>query len=139
MMNKIDTICLIDDDMIFQYLAQKVITETKLVNEIDVFSNGLEAIKSLESAYLNKNKLPDLILLDLFMPVMDGWGFLEEYIPLQTKLEKKIPLYIVSSSIDPADIQKSKAISTVTDFIVKPMKKEDFLHILNHHSAKLLD
>lgn len=138
-MNKIDTICLIDDDMIFQYLAQKVITETKLVNEIDVFSNGLEAIKSLESAYLNKNKLPDLILLDLFMPVMDGWGFLEEYIPLQTKLEKKIPLYIVSSSIDPADIQKSKAISTVTDFIVKPMKKEDFLHILNHHSAKLLD
>lgn len=138
-MRKIDTICLIDDDMIFQYLAQKVINETKMVNEIDVFSNGLDAIKSLQTACHNNRKLPDLILLDLFMPIMDGWRFLEEYLPLHSKLEKKIPIYIVSSSIDPADIQKSKKISTVTDFIVKPMKREDFIQILSTHSEKLVD
>lgn len=136
-MKKINTICLIDDDKIFQYLAQKVITDTHLVKEIDVFSNGLEAIRFLESAKFDKKKLPDLILLDLFMPVMDGWGFLDEYLLLQAKLAKKIPIYIVSSSIDPFDIQKFRSISSVTDFIVKPMTKENFLYILKNHTTRM--
>jgi CheY-like chemotaxis protein len=135
-MNKIDTICLIDDDIIFQYLAKKVITESNLVKEIDVFYNGLDAINFLESASLNKDKLPDIIFLDLFMPVMDGWGFLEEYVSLQSKLEKKIPIYIVTSSIDPADVQKSKSMSAVIDYIVKPITKEGFLYILKNHNSE---
>lgn len=138
-MNKINNICLIDDDMIFQYLAQKVITETNLVKEIDMFSNGLEAIKYLKSAQTNKNKLPDMILLDLFMPIMDGWGFLEEYVSIQAAMPKKIPIYIVSSSIDPADIQKSRMMNSVTDFIVKPMTRENFMYILQNHKSKFPD
>jgi len=138
-MTKINSICLIDDDMIFQYIAKKVITETNLVKEIDVFYNGLDALKFLESAHLNKEELPDIILLDLFMPVMDGWGFLDEYLLLQSKLNKKIPIYIVSSSIDPADIQKSRKISLVKDFIVKPMTRDSFLSIMDNHFAKKVD
>lgn len=138
-MNKINNICLIDDDMIFQYLAQKVITETNLVNEIDMFPNGLEAIKYLKSAHHDEKKLPDMILLDLFMPIMDGWGFLEEYVSLQPKMAKKIPIYIVSSSIDPADIQKSRLMNSVTDFIVKPMTRENFMYILQNHKSKFPD
>ena len=131
--NRIDNICLIDDDMIFRYLTQKVITETHLVKDIDAFSNGLDAINFLKSVCLNDDKLPDIILLDLFMPVMDGWGFLKEYAKLQPRLSREIPIYIVTSSIDPSDIQKSKAIDLVIDFIVKPMTKETFLHIMNNH------
>ncbi|MEO8517398.1 MAG: response regulator, partial [Flavobacterium sp.] len=116
---------------------QKVITDTHLVREIDVFSNGLEALRFLEDAQFDKKKLPDLILLDLFMPVMDGWGFLDEYLLLQAKLAKKIPIYIVSSSIDPYDIQKFKSIKSVTDFIVKPMTKENFLYILKNHTTRM--
>ena len=132
-MKKIDNICIIDDDMIFRYLTQKVITETHLVKDIDAFSNGLDAINFLKSVCLNDDKLPDIILLDLFMPVMDGWGFLKEYAKLQPRLSREIPIYIVTSSIDPSDIQKSKAIDLVIDFIVKPMTKETFLHIMNNH------
>ncbi|WP_300567206.1 response regulator [Flavobacterium sp.] len=137
MKNKINHICIIDDDRIYQYLAHKIISETNLVDEIDVFSNGLEAINFLKSAHSDKNKLPDIILLDLFMPVMDGWGFLKEYILIKPELVKKIPIYIVSSSIDPADIQKSKSIKNVTDFIVKPMTRESFVDIVGKFSKKV--
>jgi FixJ family two-component response regulator len=70
------------------------------------------------------------------MPVMDGWGFLKKYVDLQSKLAKKIPIYIVSSSIDPIDIQKSKSINSVIDFIVKPMTKETFLQIVKKQSKQ---
>lgn len=135
-MEKINNICLIDDDMIFRYLTQTLITKTHLVKDIDAFSNGLDAINFLKAVSINKGELPDIILLDLFMPVMDGWGFLKEYEKLQPKLTKKIPIYIITSSIDPADIQKSKAINLVIDFIVKPMTKETFMNIMSHHTAK---
>lgn len=134
-MEKINTICLIDDDMIFRYLTQTLITKTQLVKDIDAFSNGLDAINFLKAVSINQGELPDIILLDLFMPVMDGWGFLKEYEKLQPKLTKKIPIYIVTSSIDPADIQKSKAINLVIDFIVKPMTKESFLYIMSKHTS----
>jgi CheY-like chemotaxis protein len=134
-MGKINTICLIDDDMIFRYLTQTIITKTHLVKDIDAFSNGLDAINFLKAVSVNDGKLPDIILLDLFMPIMDGWGFLKEYEKLQPKLSKKIPIYIVTSSIDPADIQKSKAINLVIDFIVKPMTKETFLQIMHSHTT----
>ncbi|WP_136667904.1 response regulator [Flavobacterium sp. H122] len=130
MKNKIKNICVIDDDKIYQYLTQRVISDTHLIKGIELFSNGLDAINYLETNSLDKKKLPDIILLDLFMPVMDGWSFLKNFTAIQTKLAKKIPIYIVSSSIDPIDIQKSKSIVSVTDFIVKPITKEAFLKII---------
>lgn len=137
-MSDFKNICLIDDDKIFQHLTQRIILDTHLVDEIEVFSNGLDALHYLESIHLDKNKLPDLILLDLFMPVLDGWGFLKKYAELQSKLAKEIPIYIVSSSIDPIDIQKSKTIIPVIDFIVKPMTKEIFMQIIHAHASNKL-
>jgi CheY-like chemotaxis protein len=130
-MNKIKNICVIDDDKIYQYLTRRVISDTHLINDIEIFSNGLDAINYLETNSLDKKKLPDVIFLDLFMPVMDGWNFLKNFTVIQNKLAKKIPIYIVSSSIDPIDIQKSKSLGYVTDFIIKPMTKDAFLKIMN--------
>jgi len=132
MKNRVKNICVIDDDKIFQYLTQRVITDTHLIKDIEVFSNGLDALNYLQNNSLDKKKLPDIILLDLFMPVMDGWGFLKHYTAIESKLAKKIPIYIVSSSIDPIDIQKSKTMGYVTDFIVKPMTKDVFIKILKN-------
>jgi len=126
-MKKIDTLYLVDDDDIFQLLASEVINSTNLVNKIKVFSNGQEAIKFLESVRDEPDKLPEVIFLDLFMPVLDGWGFLEKYVQLKSRLNKKIIIYIVSSSIDPIDIQRAKSISEVTDYIIKPITREKFL------------
>ena len=128
-MNKVKTLGIVDDDTIYTFLVKKTIEQTNLVNTIKVFENGLDAIEFLKKNADNYDALPEIILLDLSMPVMDGWEFLEEYILLSPKLDRKITIYIISSSISPFDIAKAKSISFVTDFIIKPVSKEKFIEI----------
>jgi CheY-like chemotaxis protein len=128
-MNKVKTLGIVDDDKIYTFLVKKTIEQTDLVETIKVFENGLDAIDFLKNNAANRDTLPEIILLDLSMPVMDGWEFLEEYILLSPKLDRKITIYIISSSISPFDIAKAKSISFVTDFIIKPVSKEKFIEI----------
>jgi CheY-like chemotaxis protein len=129
-MNTIRTLSIIDDDEIYVFLTKKVIQETNLINLIKVFGNGLDAINFLKENIDNPASLPEIILLDLSMPIMDGWEFLEEYLLFMPKLSRKITIYIVSSSISPFDIVKAKSLSCVTDFIVKPITKEKLIEII---------
>jgi len=129
-MSSIRTLSIIDDDEIFVFLAKKAIEQTNLINLIKVFGNGLDAINFLKENIDNPASLPEIILLDISMPIMDGWEFLEEYLLFMPKLSVKITIYIVSSSISPFDIVKSKSISAVTDFIIKPITKEKLIDII---------
>jgi len=131
MMKKIETVCVIDDDDIYQIITTKEIEETALVNNILLFSDGEKAIRYIETAIAESKKLPDIIFLDLNMPVMDGWDFLDEFLVLKPKMNKKVVLYIVSSSIDNRDIDKARSISAVTDFIIKPITKNQLASIFN--------
>jgi len=131
-----NNIMLVDDDEIFTFIIKKIVEESKLSNHIDIFINGLEAINFLEANANAAEKLPEVIFLDLSMPVLDGWGFLEEYIDLKPKLSKKITLYIISTSVSPLDFEKAKKYSDVTDFIVKPLAKERFVEIIKELSRE---
>jgi CheY-like chemotaxis protein len=128
-MNKVKTLGIVDDDKIHNFLIQKAVEQTNLVDTIKVFGNGLDAIDFLKKNAANRATLPEIILLDLSMPVMDGWEFLEEYRVLSPKLGRKITIYIISSSISPYDIDRAKSISFVTDFIIKPVSKEKLIEI----------
>jgi CheY-like chemotaxis protein len=128
-MNKVKTLGIVDDDKIHNFLIQKAVEQTNLVDTIKVFGNGLDAIDFLKKNAANRATLPEIILLDLSMPVMDGWEFLEEYRVLSPKLGRKIAIYIISSSISPYDIDRAKSISFVTDFIIKPVSKEKLIEI----------
>jgi CheY-like chemotaxis protein len=128
-MNKVKTLGIVDDDTIYTFLIKKTIEETNLVDMVKIFDNGLKALNFLKNNADNPDSLPEIILLDLSMPVLDGWGFLEEYIPLSPKLGRKITIYVVSSSISPYDVAKAKSISSVTDFIIKPISKEKLITI----------
>lgn len=129
-MKKVDSICLVDDDDIFQFVTKRVIEQTRLVQTIRLFSNGKEAIGFLEEVHASNSQLPDIILLDLNMPVMDGWDFLEAYVLLKPELSKPITIYIVSSSISPADILRAQRISEETDYIIKPITTEKLIDML---------
>jgi len=129
-MNKIKTLALVDDDAVFVYLTKIAIEETNLVDLIKVFENGLEAITFLEENKDNLAELPEVILLDLSMPIMNGWQFLEEFVMLNPSIGKKITIYVCSSSISPDDVNKAKSISEVTDFIVKPITKEKLIEAI---------
>jgi CheY-like chemotaxis protein len=122
---------IIDDDEVYVYLIKKIIKQTNLVDLIKIFGNGLDAIDFLKENSDNPDSLPEIILLDLSMPIMDGWQFLEEYMLLYPKLGRKITIYIVTSSISPSDIIKAKSISEVTDYIIKPITKEKLIEIIH--------
>ncbi len=85
-MNKIETICIINDDEVYAFIIKKSIVKLSICNHITTFLNGEDAINSFKNI---SNILPDIILLDIHMPVMDGWSFLKEY-ELLLSFDKKL-------------------------------------------------
>lgn len=128
--NNFKSVAIIDDDKIFQRTIQKTIGQIETIEDIYTFSDGKEAIDYF-GIYSNDLKmLPDVIFLDINMPNMNGWEFLEAYFLLEPTLAKKSTIYIVSSSIDPHDLEKAKAVNEVSDYIVKPLNIELFTQIV---------
>lgn len=130
-MDELKTVFIVDDDKLFVFLTKKTIQVTNLVANITEFGDGLAAMEYLKQIAGNNQLLPDIIFLDLSMPVMDGWEFLEEYSSLEPIFDKKIKLYVFSSSISPHDIERAKYFKVVTDFIIKPLAKEKVIELLN--------
>ena len=129
-MNRIKTLTLVDDDDVFVFLTTKAIDQTNLVDLIKVFENGLDALNFLKENKNNVDALPEIILLDLSMPIMNGWQFLEEYTKVNPTIGKKITIYICSSSISPDDVKRAKTISEVSDYIIKPITKDKLIDLI---------
>ena len=110
-------ICIIDDDPIYKLITKKLIQKTKLYSETIEFSNGNEAIIYFEAT----SDLPDILLLDIEMPEMDGWGFLDEFCKLEKRINKESTVYIASSSIAIEDKLKAKKYECVKEFLSKPI------------------
>ena len=125
----VDNVWVVDDDDIYQFTIQLEIERTQLAKHVKVFLDAEEAINDLEEAVTDAEVLPDLLLVDINMPLMDGWEFLEQYARLQPQLVKKAHVYMVSSSIDSRDRERAKKISLVSDYIVKPISR-DQLHAM---------
>lgn len=130
-MNSIKNLTLIDDDEVFVYLTRKTLNKSKLVDQVQVFENGLDALNFIKGNVGNREILPEVIFLDLSMPIMDGWQFLDEYSKLKLELMNKITIYICSSSISPDDVSRAKSINTVSDFIFKPITSQKLREIVD--------
>ncbi|PKV48506.1 CheY-like chemotaxis protein [Aquimarina sp. MAR_2010_214] len=132
MPRNIESVCIIDDDLIYINLVSKIIELKKLSESVLVFNNGKEALDFfLQSLQKEENQdVPQVIFLDLNMPIMDGWEFLCEFSKIKNQIGKKIDLYVVSSSIDSRDIERAKSIDIVSDYLTKPIKLGDFERIL---------
>jgi CheY-like chemotaxis protein len=101
-------IALVDDDSIFQFTATRLLESSKLAQNILHFENGAEALTFLREKALQKEFLPDYLFLDINMPFVDGWMFLEDFTTLKSSLAKDISIYMVSSSIDPRDLNRPR-------------------------------
>jgi len=119
MKSKVELICIIDDDPIFVFGTQKLLQSRNFCNNFIIFSNGKDAIDNLKTYIASGQYLPEIILLDLNMPIMDGWQFLAEFTKIPTP--KKITIYIVSSSSDPKDVEKAKTYKAVNNYVIKPI------------------
>ncbi|MFN0048575.1 MAG: response regulator [Cytophagales bacterium] len=131
MEGKLDTVCIIDDDDIYQFTASIEIKKTQLVDKIIVFSNGEQAIDFFKLEINNATNLPDIIFLDVNMPVMDGWQFLDEFILFKDILPKTVLIYMVSSSVDERDISRANRIKEVTGYMLKPIGQKKMAEIFS--------
>lgn len=131
-MKRVKTLTLVDDDDIFVFLTTKTIEQTDLVDLIKVFGNGLDALNFLKKNKGRVEALPEIILLDLSMPIMNGWQFLDEYTKLNPVIGKEITIYICTSSISPADIERATTISAVSDYIIKPITKDKLIELIKN-------
>lgn len=129
--------CIIDDDEMYVNLVKKIIDVKKLSENLLVFKNGQEALDYFKAIIENvsENAFPEIILLDLNMPVMDGWKFLKQFTDIKPPAHLKTTLYIVSSSIDEYEIEKAKSYSMVTDYLIKPVDLDEFELIFNRKTA----
>ncbi len=127
-------VLIVDDDQVVIFLHELLLKRSGITDSPKVFKHGETALEYLRLS--NGVNTPRLILLDISMPVMDGWDFLNEI----RKNPPASPLYIfmVTSSIDPVDREKAAKYSEVIDFIEKPLNIDKLLYLRNHDKLKAL-
>ncbi len=128
----LETILFIDDDLITLMLCKMVISKASFSNEIATAKNGEDALKYFDKLKtipaINK---PQLIFLDLNMPVMNGWEFLDSFNTEEYSEFHNTKIIILSSTIDPADLERSKKYPMVIDFLSKPITREMLEYLKN--------
>ena len=119
-----ETIFLIDDDLIQLKVAGKMIEQVIGSRKIKTFLEAESALDFIKNHLEKPVFLPDTILLDLNMPEMNGWDFLEVFEEIKPLITKEIKVYILTSSQDDADMEKSTGYPSVFGYIVKPLTRE---------------
>lgn len=123
------TIWVVDDDPIYQIIVNKIIKKSELFLSVFSFKNGKNAIDAIKNALDNKEVFPNVILLDINMPIMDGWEFMEEMVLLKDKINQPLQIYIVSSSIALEDKIKAKNYTEIVAYLSKPINPNDLILI----------
>lgn len=125
-MKTLDRIMLIDDDPDTNLYNKIVLEQIKASNEIVIFQNGKDALKFLEQ----KNDNVDLILLDINMPIMNGWQFLENYEKLEKEKQTAVVVVMLTSSANRDDRKKAETFDSVKKYINKPLDTSTIEDIL---------
>lgn len=122
-MKKFNTVFIVDDDIVFHFIIKKLFSRCETKFNTNYFFNGHEAIEEIKKS----NFIPDLILLDINMPIYDGWQFLVEFTKIKESFNKEIVIYLISSSEDISDINKVSKYKDLTIKICnKPLTMEAF-------------
>lgn len=124
-MRNIELVLVVEDDPISSYVINLALRQHEAFLECAELRNGQVAIDYLAE---NGKASPDLILLDINMPVMDGWDFLEKF--SEMSVSKDIPVVMLTSSINPDDIEKAKSHQLVKGFLSKPLNREKLDEVL---------
>ena len=124
---------LVDDNRDDNFYHERVIRKSDLANIVISKESGMEALTYLKEPKDNKIAHPDLIFLDINMPGMDGWEFLEEYNNLEKEQQTYIVIVMLTTSQNPDDQAKAKTKNIASDFKTKPLTREMLTEIIDKY------
>ncbi|OOG75404.1 hypothetical protein B0E43_09995 [Algoriphagus sp. A40] len=130
MEDKIDFI-LVDDDPINNMLSELTITDVFPDAKIIAFTNPKEGLEFLLTPLVSSNGKKLILFLDLNMPIMSGWEFLAQFEMAEPGVKDQLQINILSSSVDPMDLEKAKQNAYVNDFIEKPLTEEVLISLVS--------
>lgn len=133
MSEKLHSILLIDDDADCNFFHEKVIRKTDCTENIYITKNGREAIDFLKREEDGKYKNPDIIFLDINMPIMNGWEFMEEYQTLNEQQKAKIVIVMLTTSLNNNDLEKAKNYKDIKGYKNKYLTQNDLNEILESY------
>jgi CheY-like chemotaxis protein len=122
-------VLIVDDSATDAFIHARILERIKQVKPIHTASNGKEALELLTQYSLNVKPLPQIIFLDLNMPIMDGFAFVEAFRKTPLNGKEKVKIVIVTSSSSQGDMQKAKELG-IQNFMIKPMTEEKFLEVI---------
>lgn len=121
MENNVDLVMLVDDNDTDNFISKRIIEITKFSKRVEVKNSGKSALEYLEREQFNPNNLPDIIFLDINMPIVDGFVFLFEFEMFPDEVKNKCKIVILSSSDNKRDIEKIVDNDYVVKFVTKPL------------------
>ncbi|TDS17083.1 response regulator receiver domain-containing protein [Maribacter caenipelagi] len=128
-MNTKPNILLVDDDELYLYIMEKTIHQLSKELVVSTFTDGEQAVEYISKCTEEKVELPEVIFLDINMPFLDGWGFLNEFKKLKPKIISNINIYMVSSSMRDSDVIRASNFEELTGYVVKPVDKVQLAEI----------
>tara|TARA_R110002050_G_scaffold16719_1_gene50448 strand:+ start:99794 stop:100192 length:399 start_codon:yes stop_codon:yes gene_type:complete len=125
-------ILLIDDSDIDNFINKSVLQKANIADEIIIETSAKDALTYLKNVMDDEsNSFPDVIFLDIKMPVMDGFEFLDEYVHFPEHAKSKCIIFMLSSSIDPRDAERAKQVKEVKSYFTKPLTQNLINTVLN--------
>lgn len=124
-------VCIIDDDPLFQYMLKHLIDRAIQGVLYQQYENGRLALDFFENGTDNTVQFPDIIFVDINMPVLNGWEFMDGFAALQFKIYKP-EIYIYSSSVDQKDLARASTYEQLNGYLVKPVTPQQLKEILDH-------
>ncbi len=133
---KLKCVLLVDDDEAVNFINKMVLKRVDCAEEIEIAENGMEAIQYLEKRLDEGVPQPELILLDINMPLLNGWEFLEKYRQIKERMQREATIVMLTTSSNPDDRMRAESIGEVKGFISKPLTVEKMEKIVALHRGE---
>tara|TARA_R110000765_G_scaffold128061_1_gene226168 strand:+ start:1371 stop:1775 length:405 start_codon:yes stop_codon:yes gene_type:complete len=130
-MSETPLIWIIDDDDISKYVMKRNLRQLSVTNVIE-FPDSTQPLKILSDNFDSIDKLPDVILLDLNMPILNGFQFMEEFKVANEKIKKDIQIYMLTSSLSSEDLDRAKLFPEISEYFVKPITLRNLTRIVDN-------
>lgn len=134
-MDHISKLTCIDDCKLDHFILIKTLSRFGSPYEVKCSSTGAAVLYLLSQYKLNKEKLPDIILIDIYTRELDAWGFLDELQTLYPKLVKPVEVYILSAFVYPDDLERLRKYRFIQSVIIKPITKEILCELIRQKES----